>query len=80
MLGLQADDALTVNDPPVSRRLLLEASLKRSTLSEPFALETIVWPAYRASIDAADTAVPVENRDARAHHARRFVGTDSGGD
>lgn len=66
MLGLQADDALTVDDTPVSRRLLLEASLKRSTLSEPFALETIVWPAYRASIDAADTAVPVENRDARA--------------
>ena len=66
MLGVPADDSLAANDAPVSRRLLLEASLKRAALPEPFGLETIVWPAYSATIADADTAVPEEQRDARA--------------
>jgi ATP-dependent exoDNAse (exonuclease V) beta subunit len=66
MLGLQADESLNVDNAPTSRRLLLESSLKRSTPPVAFGLETIVWPAYRATLDVADTTVPVENRDARA--------------
>ena len=66
MLGLQADESMNVDNAPASRRVLLESSLKRSPPPAAFGLETIVWPAYRATLDAADTAVPVENRDARA--------------
>ncbi len=67
MLGLQADESLVdVDVAPTSRRPRLEASLKRSALPTPVGIETIMWPAYPAVVEAATTTVPDAHRDARA--------------
>lgn len=66
LLGYPADTTLPTPEPIADKRLVLAASLKRGPAPAQIAADVIAWPAYRATLDEADVAVPVQQRDARA--------------
>jgi ATP-dependent exoDNAse (exonuclease V) beta subunit len=66
LLGYAADSTLPEPDVAADRRLVMPASLRRGPLPAPLAADAIAWPAYRASVDDANVAVPDEQRNARA--------------
>lgn len=66
LLGYEADSTLPTPETVLDKRLVLTASLKRAPVPAPLAADAIVWPAYRATLDEAEMAVPAEQRNARA--------------